>query len=91
MTRQLIRNAMIVNGDGRTPPFPGDVLIDGDRIAALGAVSTTEARPPTGSSTRPAGRSRPASSTPTITARSAGRRSPRAACRSPANSPFSAA
>ena len=22
MTRQLIRNASIVNGDGRTPPFP---------------------------------------------------------------------
>ena len=22
MTRQLIRNATIVNGDGRTPPFP---------------------------------------------------------------------
>ena len=43
MTRELIRNAMIVNGDGRTPPFPGDVLIDGDRIAALGAVSPTEA------------------------------------------------
>ncbi len=43
MTRQLIRNASIVNGDGRTPPYPGDVLIDGDRIAALGAVSPTEA------------------------------------------------
>ena len=43
MTRQLIRNAMIVTGDGRTPPFPGDALIDGDRIAALGAVSPTEA------------------------------------------------
>jgi N-acyl-D-amino-acid deacylase len=43
MTRQLIRNAMIVNGDGRTPPFSGDVLIDGDRIAALGSVSPTEA------------------------------------------------
>ena len=43
MTRQLIRNAMIVTGDGRTPPFPGDVLIDGDVIAALGSVSPTEA------------------------------------------------
>ncbi|RBP05668.1 N-acyl-D-amino-acid deacylase [Roseiarcus fermentans] len=43
MTRQLIRNAMIVTGDGRTKPFAGDVLIDGDRIAALGAVSPSEA------------------------------------------------
>ncbi len=43
MTRQLIRDALIVTGDGRTPPFPGDVLIDGDRIAALGAPSPTEA------------------------------------------------
>jgi N-acyl-D-amino-acid deacylase len=44
MTRQLIRNAMIVNGDGRTTPYPGDVLIDGDVIVALGAVSQTEAQ-----------------------------------------------
>ena len=44
MTRQLIRNAMIVTGDGRTPPYPGDALIDGDVIAALGAVSVTEAQ-----------------------------------------------
>ena len=44
MTRQLIRNAMIVTGDGRTPPYPGDALIVGDVIAALGAVSTTEAQ-----------------------------------------------
>ena len=43
MTRQLIRNAMIVTGDGQTPPFAGDVLIEGDRIAALGALSPTEA------------------------------------------------
>ncbi len=44
MTRQLIRNAMIVNGDGRTAAFPGDVLIDGDVIVAHGAVSQTEAQ-----------------------------------------------
>ncbi len=44
MTRQLIRNAMIVIGDGRTPPYPGDALIDGEVIAALGAVSVTEAQ-----------------------------------------------
>jgi len=43
MTRTLIRDARIVNGDGRTPPFPGDVLIDDDRIVALGAVSATQA------------------------------------------------
>ena len=43
MTRELIRNATIVTGDGRTQPFSGDVLIDGDRIAALGAVTATQA------------------------------------------------
>ena len=43
MTRQLIRDALIVNGDGRTAPFPGDVLIDDDRIVALGAVSPSQA------------------------------------------------
>ena len=74
MTRQLIRNASIVNGDGRTPPYPGDVLIDGDRIAALGAVSATDAATADRSSTRRGARSRPASSTPTTTARSAERR-----------------
>ena len=36
--RQLIRDALIVNGDGATEPFAGDVLIEGDRIAALGDV-----------------------------------------------------
>ena len=44
ITRQLIRDAMIVIGDGRTPPYPGDALIDGEVIAALGAVSVTEAQ-----------------------------------------------
>ncbi len=44
MTRQLIRNATIVTGDGRTPPYPGNALIDGEVIAALGAVSVTEAQ-----------------------------------------------
>jgi N-acyl-D-amino-acid deacylase len=43
MTRQLVRDALIVNGDGRTRPFPGDVLLDDDRIVALGAVSATQA------------------------------------------------
>jgi N-acyl-D-amino-acid deacylase len=38
MTRQLIRHAQIVLGDGKTPPFAGDVLIENDVIAALGSV-----------------------------------------------------
>lgn len=42
--RQLIRDALIVTGDGFTAPFPGDVLIDGDRLARLGSVPGTEAR-----------------------------------------------
>jgi N-acyl-D-amino-acid deacylase len=41
--RQLIRDALVVNGDGRTPPFPGDVLLDGDRILHLGSVPPSEA------------------------------------------------
>jgi len=44
MTRQLIRNALIVNGDGLTPPYPGDVLIEDDRIVALGSVELTHAQ-----------------------------------------------
>jgi len=36
--RTLIRNALIVNGDGVTEPYAGDVLIDGERIAHLGEV-----------------------------------------------------
>ena len=43
MTRTLIRDASIVNGDGRTAPFPGDVLIADDVIVALGAVSASQA------------------------------------------------
>ncbi len=38
MVRQLITDAVIVNGDGRSEPRSGDVLIDGDRIVHLGAV-----------------------------------------------------
>lgn len=41
--RQLIRDARIVTGDGRTPPFEGDALLDGDRIAALGSVPPSAA------------------------------------------------
>ncbi len=36
--RTLVRNALIVNGDGITEPYAGDVLIDGERIAHLGVV-----------------------------------------------------
>ena len=43
MTRTLIRDARIVNGDGATPPYPGDVLIDGDIIVALGTVGAADA------------------------------------------------
>ncbi len=41
--RQLVCNALIVNGDGHTPPFCGDVLIENDRIVRLGDVSPTDA------------------------------------------------
>jgi N-acyl-D-amino-acid deacylase len=41
--RQLIRGARIVTGDGQTAPFEGDVLLDGDRIARLGAVGHSDA------------------------------------------------
>jgi len=41
--RQLIRNAQIVNGDGRTSPFCGDVLIEDDVIVRLGTVSASDA------------------------------------------------
>ena len=40
---QLITDVVIVNGDGRTEPFEGDVLIDGDRIAQLGDVAPSGA------------------------------------------------
>lgn len=42
--RQWIRNARIVTGDGRTEPYAGDALFDGDRIAHLGAVPPGEAK-----------------------------------------------
>ena len=41
--RHLIRNALIVTGDGTTEPFAGDALIDGERIAHLGAVPPSAA------------------------------------------------
>ncbi len=42
--RQLIRDALIVNGDGTTTPRAGDVLIENDRIAALGTVTESARR-----------------------------------------------
>lgn len=44
MSRQIIRNARIVNGDGQTLPYAGDVLIDGERIVHLGAIPHSEAK-----------------------------------------------
>ena len=41
--RQLIRNARIVNGDGHTPPFAGDVLIENDCIVRIGDVPPADA------------------------------------------------
>jgi len=41
--RQLVRGARIVTGDGEAPPFEGDVLLDGDRVARLGAVAHSDA------------------------------------------------
>ena len=42
-TRQLLTDVVIVNGDGRTAPYEGDVLIDGDRIVQLGDVGPSGA------------------------------------------------
>jgi N-acyl-D-amino-acid deacylase len=41
--KYLIRDACIVTGDGETPPFCGDVLIENDIIIALGAVAPSQA------------------------------------------------
>lgn len=43
MSRQLIRDALVVTGDGVTPPYAGDVLLEGDRIAHLGSVPRSDA------------------------------------------------
>lgn len=39
---QLIKNARIVNGDGRTKPYHGDVLIDNGVIAGLGSLTISQ-------------------------------------------------
>ena len=44
MSRTLFRGARIVLGDGVTPPFEGDLLVDGDVVARLGSVPPSEAR-----------------------------------------------
>jgi N-acyl-D-amino-acid deacylase len=41
--KTLIRDTRIVTGDGRTPPFAGDVLIENDTLVALGAVAPSQA------------------------------------------------
>ncbi len=43
MRRQLVRDALLVLGDGTTPPFAGDVLLEDDRISRLGSVPPSEA------------------------------------------------
>jgi len=40
--RQLLKDVRVVTGDGETPPFAGDVLLDGDRIARLGDVPRSD-------------------------------------------------
>ena len=42
--RQLIQNALIVTGDGRSEPFEGNVLIVNDRIGHLGDVPRSAIR-----------------------------------------------
>src|SRR6185369_15844834 len=32
----ILNNGLVVNGDGRTAPFSGSVVIENDRIAAVG-------------------------------------------------------
>lgn len=40
--RQLVQNALIATGDPHQEPTPGDCLIEGERIAALGQVTTSQ-------------------------------------------------
>lgn len=44
--RQLIEDAVIVTGDGMTPPFEADLLIVDDKIEHVGAVPASAARDP---------------------------------------------
>ena len=41
--RQLLTGVLIVNGDGLTEPYEGDVLIDGDHVVQLGDVAPSAA------------------------------------------------
>src|SRR3989338_5713392 len=43
MPPTLIRNALIVSGDGESAPFAGDALVEGGRLLRLGAVPASEA------------------------------------------------
>jgi N-acyl-D-amino-acid deacylase len=42
VTRLLVRDALLVLGDEETPPFTGDALIEGDRVARLGSVPRSQ-------------------------------------------------
>jgi N-acyl-D-amino-acid deacylase len=43
VSRWLVRDARIVNGDGASPPVAGDVLVDGDVIVRMGSVPRSDA------------------------------------------------
>jgi N-acyl-D-amino-acid deacylase len=43
VSRCLLRDARILSGDGESPPFAGDVLLDGDVLLRMGSVSSSEA------------------------------------------------
>jgi N-acyl-D-amino-acid deacylase len=43
VSRWLVRDARIVNGDGASPPVAGDVLVDGDVVVRLGSVPRSDA------------------------------------------------
>jgi N-acyl-D-amino-acid deacylase len=43
VSRCLIRDARILSGDGESPPFAGDVLVDGDVLLHMGSVPPSEA------------------------------------------------
>jgi N-acyl-D-amino-acid deacylase len=43
VSRCLVRDARILSGDGESPPFAGDVLVDGDLLLHMGSVPPSEA------------------------------------------------
>jgi N-acyl-D-amino-acid deacylase len=44
VSRTLFRDARIVVGDGVTPPFEGDLLVEGDVVTRLGSVPPSDAK-----------------------------------------------